>query len=702
MKNISKRIVVCGLIAVILALVFTACEEPDTTPPDLTGTVTISNTTPAVGDTLIATYNPGNGSGTATWQWLANDAAISGANSSIYNVASGDQGKMLKARVSYSNQNGSITSNATSAVASLTKSALTGTVTIDNTNPKVGDTLTASYTGGNGSGTPTWQWLSGVDPVGTNSNIYVVANNDLNKILKAQVSYSNQNGNVTSDPTDAVTTQPYWSEWTAIDASTDQRVCTTDSSHIEQRLTGTNRFTFEAIDITSYRVRKGTATTGEVIIPAYYRLDANSNFLLVTEIGSVSDDRPYWSENGYTDSDGAFASCVGITGITIPASVVSIGNYAFHGCTSLTNITIPASVSSIGEGAFAGVDFYYFGDSRILYRVERNNPMSLTTVTFAADSQLQTIGDAAFTLCENLTSITIPNNVTSIGDFAFTLCESLTNITIPNSVTSIGNSVFALCKSLTSIMVAANNQNYSSEGGILYNKAKAEIIFVPKGINAVTISDVITSIGSHDDDYNFYSPFDNCTSLTSITIPASVTTISHGAFSGCKNLTSITIAVNNPNYSSENGILYNKAKTEIISVPKGIDVVTISVGVTSIDGYVRHTTYGPFRDHTNLTSITIPASVTTIGEYAFDGCINLTSVTFATGSNITSTNFGEYAFPDGRYIGVDEDGYEYNYCSGGNNLKTAYLGGGAGTYTRSEEVEVTDYETIYTYTWTKQ
>jgi len=189
---------------------------------------------------------------------------------------------------------------------------------------------------------------------------------------------------------------------------------------------------------------------------------------------------------------------------------------------------------------------------------------------------------------------------------------------------SIGQSAFASCASLTSITVDANNQNYASENSMLYNKVKTTLIQVPSGMSgSITIPASVTSIGSF--------AFSGCTGLTSITIPASVTSIGHWTFYGCTGLTSITIPAS----------------------------------VTSIGDFA-------FNGCTGLTSIIIPASVTSIGMRAFSGCTGLTSATFATGSAIGNTNFGEDAFPLG------------------NNLREAYLetSGGAGTYTRASGGEV--------------
>ena len=186
-------------------------------------------------------------------------------------------------------------------------------------------------------------------------------------------------------------------------------------------------------------------------------------------------------------------------------------------------------------------------------------------------------------------AITMPSKidgmpVTSIGDWAFRDCTGLTSIMIPNSVTSIGNGTFNGCSSLTSI----------------------------------TIPDSVTSIG--------YYAFWDCSGLTSITIPNSVTSIGYVAFSGCTGLTSINVASGNNYYSGNNGVLFNKKKTELIRYPEGKSQTsyTIPDSVTSIRG-------NAFAGCTGLTSIAIPNSVTSIGDWAFDGCTGLKDV-YYTGS----------------------------------------------------------------------
>lgn len=247
------------------------------------------------------------------------------------------------------------------------------------------------------------------------------------------------------------------------------------------------------------------------------------------------------------------------------------------------------------------------------------------------------IGKEAFYYCRSLTAITIPNSVTVIEDWAFWWCSGLTSISIPNSVTTIGSSAFYLCTGLTSITIPDTvttiggqafyktgyyDSSANWENGVLY---MGDCLIVAKTSLSgdYTIREGTRLVA----DYAFSS----CTSLTSVTIPDSVSIVRGNAFSS---RTSITVSENNLCYSSVDGVLFDKDKTILIKCPQSKSGhYTIPDGITTIG-------LSAFDYCFNLTSITVPDSVITIENYAFNACSGLTSVTL--GANVAS--IGESVF----------------------------------------------------------
>lgn len=363
--------------------------------------------------------------------------------------------------------------------------------------------------------------------------------------------------------------------------------------------------------------------------------------------------------------DSAFSGCEGLTSVTFGKGVASIGPGAFKGCVGLTSVVIPEAVSSIGDWAFG-------------------NCTGLSSVSIS--NGVSKIEWAAFCGCENLSAIAIPASVSSIGDGAFSQCASLAAITvdpanqnysslegalfdksrtrliqwpagrkaasfaiptsvthiqmnafrrskglgavsIPASVTDIDGYAFGFCSGLAEIEVDAANPKYCSAGGVLFNKDRTELIQCPGGKpGAYTIPDSVTRIGNY--------AFHGCEALTSVTIPPGITKMDDPPFESCAKLTMVVVGASNPNYSSLDGLLFNKSRTELIQCPSG------KAGICVVPNGVTRIGYRAFGGCAGLTSVTIPNGVTNIGDEAFRSCTGLTSVTIPDGV----TNIGENAF----------------------------------------------------------
>ena len=235
----------------------------------------------------------------------------------------------------------------------------------------------------------------------------------------------------------------------------------------------------------------------------------------------------------------------------------------------------------------------------------------LTSVTIP--NSVTSIGDGAFAFCSGLTSVTIPNSVTSIGEGAFFGCSGLTTMTIPNSVTSIGDLVFYGCSGLTSVTISnsVTSIGYGAFSGC-------------SSLTTVTIPNSVTSIGKY--------AFHNCSGLTSVTIGNSVTTVGKYAFADCSGLTSVVVDKNNGTFDSRdncNAIIETSTNKLVVGCKNSI----IPNSVTSIGEYA-------FYHCSELTSVTIPNSITSIDKASFYGCEGLTSVTIPN----SVTSIGEYAF----------------------------------------------------------
>ena len=352
-----------------------------------------------------------------------------------------------------------------------------------------------------------------------------------------------------------------------------------------------------------------------------------------------------------------FINCKSLTSVNIPSSVTSIGERAFMSCESLISIMLPDCITSIDYMAFSGcsnladvtvrvTDFSSFCNNSVVGLLNRNirlvNQEDEEITEYIIPDDVTSIGDKAFYNCTGLTTVNIGKNVTSIGEKSFAYCLNLNSVTIPNSLTSIGEYAFLKCIGLTSI----------------------------------DLPNCLISIGDN--------AFRNCLNLTSVTIPNSVKSIGARAFLGTLELESVISCIEEPFEIAEDVFDANSYESAILYVPtnctnlyrnvnswsqftnieelepKTIDSGDFTDPETSIvyhcDGetltaYVKDGTQASgdavirdmvtfklneyvvnriddnaFKGCIGITSVTIPSSVETIGESAFDECTNLTTV----------------------------------------------------------------------------
>ncbi len=446
----------------------------------------------------------------------------------------------------------------------------------------------------------------------------------------------------------------------------------------------------------------GKPLEGEITIPDSATSIVDYAFIGCAGITSIS-----IPDSVASIGQAAFSGCTRLTSATLGNSITNIGEEAFSGCENLVTITIPDSVTNIGDDAFklCKIKELIIVDgsktitpTMVVCEDTLENvtiPGSVTSIgssAFSGCKNLRTIdipdsvveiGDDAFRNCTALTSVTLPDSLRAIGSSAFSGCTNLSGINIPERVKDIGNSAFSECTNLTEIKVDKNNKKYCSVDGVLYNKDKTGLISFPagkagdfiipdgvtsignkafyvcKGLTSVTIGNGVTNIG--------IGAFWGCTGLTSITIPDSVTSMGDVAFSSCTGLTSVTIgngvtSIGRAAFWGCTGLIsvsisdsvtsiyrdaFNFCKINELIIADGSKTVTSEMVIckdtlekVTIPDSVTDIGDGAFWRCENLATITIPDSVTSIGDRAFYGCKGLTSVTIGNGV----TNIGWDAF----------------------------------------------------------
>lgn len=368
----------------------------------------------------------------------------------------------------------------------------------------------------------------------------------------------------------------------------------------------------------------------------YYKLDETTGELSITGTGEMYD---------YTLFSGGkspFYQNKSVKSVTIDEGVENIGQYLFASCSNLGRLTIPSTVKEIKDEAFYGC--------------------KLTTLVIPGT--VETIGDSAFQSCE-ITNLTISDGVKTIKKLAFA-DNNFETVKIPKSVESFGDLSFYFCNKLQSITVDADNKDYASLAGVLFNKDMTKLMLYPRAKTAesYTVPESVKEIAA--------SAFESNKNIKSVTMADNVETIGAAVFQNCTKLESVTLSNN------------------LISIPRNtfygcsaLTSIVIPEGVTTIGNEA-------FYNCTSLKTVTIPSTLTSIGDNAFaytlfysatlrldtvyyNACAghkaNFDAITFGTNNEcikdanvvyIVEHNFGEVQHKDVTCL---EDGYDYKQCS---------------------------------------
>lgn len=386
----------------------------------------------------------------------------------------------------------------------------------------------------------------------------------------------------------------------------------------------------------------------------YANIDANVSTVINYNYGTVSFSSDvtsggvsYYQDSGsskYRYNTGVFSDCSKLKYVNIENGVTELGYNVFFNNKNISTIVFPnnkvnfktsLSVESSTSGIYytayyntptfgymRGLERYYcstsysvtlpygtkmtynYNDGTLLYKLKSDGTYEVlyalpgnTTVNIpdtANNIKVTSIADNAFNENEDLTTLTIPSTITSIGANAFKGLTDLKSVMIPSSVTSIGDYAFAGCTSLSSVYIASSADMPVSIGNYAFYNCTS--------LTSAVLTANVQSVG----DYCFYN-----SGITSITIPASMTSIGTAAFSGCRNLASITVSSNNTSFTAQDNVLFDKGVTRLMSygAGKSDSEYIIPATVRSIDTRAFASS--------KTTNITIPENIESIGSGAF-------------------------------------------------------------------------------------
>lgn len=436
--------------------------------------------------------------------------------------------------------------------------------------------------------------------------------------------------------------------------------------------------------LTHVVVSEGIEVIGDSAFKAYFDYEKGYIRTLVSvslpqSLKIISDDG-FWGQENLQEitlgsvveiGQSAFGSCTMLKQITLPDTLTTIGWRAFES-SGLTSLTIPVNVTSLGDSFItdcSALTSLYVAEGNPTYEMEdgllydipaktlryalpdvsgdvviRDGTVRIGDDVFKEHAitsvqlpdSLQKIGNCAFQFCKELKEITFPEGLITIDGLAFAYCTQLENVVLPEGLKSLGDSAFRSCDSLTEITVPEGITFMSGTFATCYS---LRTVNLPSGLTHM-MNGVV----------------EGCRSLETLHLPAKLADISGEWPSKLK---TITTAFGSVRYVSEDGILYDTQDNSILFVNASITGnVTVRDGITTISA-------GAFKGRKGLTSVTLPESCTVIDSYAFENCTALTDINFPEklelirrnafyNSGITSLKLSQ--------PGIHVGGFAFAYC----------------------------------------
>jgi len=321
----------------------------------------------------------------------------------------------------------------------------------------------------------------------------------------------------------------------------------------------------------------------------------------------------------------AFHSCTALRSVTFHDGLLSIGNNAFWGCSNLTSVVIPATVTNVATASSnrPAYDYHAFGRCPNIVEVAMPNIASASAVFPDSYKLIRTatvsgggdiLRDNLFSGCVSLETATVAPGISGLGKSAFSDCTALRSVSLPDGLGDAGTATFYNCTNLTAVSLPNSVTNIGIRA------------FVNSGIREMVFPAQLEKISDRE-------AFRNCSSLTSIAIPRSLRYVGTGSFNGCSSLNTVRIsdvssfcAITWAGSLPSHALYLNGERLDDLVVPDGVD---------SLRPYA-------FANSTNLTSVTLPLSVTNLGDSAFSGCAGVRSIALA-GELLNRYKFPSYA-----------------------------------------------------------